>query len=109
MLFRSQFNCLVGVVPGRDIAPIGRFGNSGVGILVGPGTIAWNLGAIKRFRIVERASLKLEGSFTNMPNHVNLADPILNVADRDVGRILSARGGDFGGGRTGQVALRLEF
>ena len=54
--------------------------------------------------------MKLEGSFTNMPNRVNLADPLLNVADRDVGRVLSARGGpDFGGGRTGQVALRLEF
>jgi len=105
-----QFNCSVGVVPGRDPAPIARFGNSGVGIVLGPGTVGWNLGMGKRFAVVERFSLRLEGSFTNVPNRVNLADPNLNIADSNFGRITSARGGEvFGGGRTGQVSIRMEF
>jgi outer membrane receptor protein involved in Fe transport len=105
----QQFNCLVGVVPGRDPAPIGRFGNSGVGIITGPGTIGWNLGMSKRLQLVERFAMRLEGSFTNVANHVNLADPNLNVADNNFGRITSARGVEFGGARTGQLALRIEF
>jgi outer membrane receptor protein involved in Fe transport len=104
-----QFNCSVGVLPGRDPAPIGRFGNSGVGIVVGPGTVGWNLGMSKRFDLVERFRLRLEGSFTNIPNRVNLADPVLVINDANFGRITSARGTGFGGGRTGQVSLRLEF
>ena len=104
-----QFNCHVGVVPGTDPSPIGRFGNSGVGILTGPGTFDWNQALNKRFKF-EKFSLKLEGSFTNMPNWVNLNDPVLNIANSSFGQITSARGGaDFGGGRTGQVSLRVEF
>ena len=105
-----QFNCSVGVLPGRDPAPIGRFGNSGVGIVLGPSTVGWNMGMSKRFFLMERVSLRLEGTFTNLPNTVNYADPNLNIADSNFGRITSARGGEvFGGGRTGQVSIRLEF
>ncbi len=72
--------------------------------------VGWNLGMSKRFQLVERFSLRLEGSFTNVPNRVNLADPNLNIADSNFGRITSARGGEvFGGGRTGQVSIRMEF
>lgn len=104
-----QFDCRVGSVPGRDPAPIGRFGNSGVGILVGPGTFGLNMGMGKRFVIHERVNLRLEGSFTNLPNWTNLGDPNLNIADTNFGRITGSRGVDFGGGRTGQVSLRLQF
>ncbi|MBI4910581.1 MAG: TonB-dependent receptor [Acidobacteria bacterium] len=105
----TQYNCAVGVVPGRDLNPIGRFGNSGVGIVNGPGTVGWNLGLSKRFRLYEQFVLRLEGSFTNVPNLINLADPNLNIADSNFGRITSARGVEFGGARTGQVSLRLDF
>jgi hypothetical protein len=105
----DQFNCLVGVVPGRDIAPIGRFGNSGVGIVTGPGTTAWNMAMSKQFRVSDRVTFRLEGSFTNLPNINNYADPVLNVNDNAFGVIRSARGVDFGGGRTGQIGARLQF
>lgn len=104
-----QFNCTVGVAPGRDLNPIGRFGNSGVGIVTGPGTFGLNMGLSKQFQIHERIHARLEGSFTNVPNWTNLADPNLNIADNNFGRITSSRGVDFGGGRTGQVSLRLQF
>ncbi len=105
----TQFNCTVGVVPGRDIAPIGRFGNSGVGLVTGPGTIGVNAALSKSFSITERMRLRLEGSFTNVPNLTNLGDPNLNIADSAFGRITGSRNVDFGGGRTGQVSLRLQF
>lgn len=105
----NQYDCNVGVVPGRDIAPIGRFGNSGVGIVVGPGTWGWNMGLMKQVRITEKVAFRVEGSFTNVPNWNNLGDPVMNVNDNAFGVIRGARGVDFGGGRTGQVGARLQF
>ncbi len=105
----NQFNCAVGVVPGRDAAPLGRFGNSGVGIVVGPGTFTWNAGMSKKVALTEKLGLKLEGTFTNVTNRLNLGDPQLNITNNSFGKITSGRGVDFGGGRTGQVSLRLEF
>lgn len=105
----NQYDCVVGVVPGRDIAPIGRFGNSGVGIVVGPGTFSWNLGMMKQVRLTERLNFRLEGSFTNATNRNNLGDPVLNVNDNAFGVIRGARSVDFGGGRQGQVGARLQF
>lgn len=105
----SQFNCQVGVVPGRDPAPIGRFGNSGVGILLGPGSLNLSMGLAKSFVVTEKVKLTVEGSFTNLPNWTNLADPVLNVVDNNFGRITSARGAEFGGGRTGQVSARFDW
>ncbi|MBI2686677.1 MAG: TonB-dependent receptor [Acidobacteria bacterium] len=104
-----QFNCAVGVNPATDPSPIARFGNSGVGIVRGAGTFGLNAAVSKKFQIAERVRLRAEGSFTNAPNWTNLADPELNIANNNFGRITSARGVDFGGGRTGQVSLRLEF
>ena len=105
----TPFNCSVGVVPGRDPAPLGRFGNSGVGIIEGPGSFSWNAGASKRFSLAERVGLKVEATFTNVTNRVNLGDPQLNITNNSFGAITSARGVEFGGGRTGQVSARLEF
>ncbi len=93
-----------------NVAPIGRFGSAGVGTLVGPGSINLSLGLAKDFRITERARLRFESSFTNFPNHPNLADPnSRNISSGSFGRIFSARGADSGGNRIGQFALRIEF
>jgi hypothetical protein len=105
----NQFDCIVGVVAGRDVAPIGRFGNSGVGIVNGPGTFGWNTGMMKQIRITEKVNFRIEGSFTNTPNWNNLGDPIMNVNDNAFGQIRAGRGVDFGGGRVGQVGARLQF
>ncbi|MCS7023495.1 MAG: TonB-dependent receptor [Bryobacteraceae bacterium] len=106
----DQFNFNVGVRPGQDLPPIGRFGNAGVGIIQGPGTFTWNAGLRKSFVLAESIRLQLEGSWTNLPNWTNLGDPNMNVADDvNFGRIFGIRGSDFGGNRTGQVSLRLMF
>ena len=110
----STSNCIVGSnnpdpVTGLAQAPIGRFGTESVGNLVGPGTITFSSGLSKSFRLTEAVHLRLEGTFTNILNHTNLADPTLDVTAANFGQITQARGSDFGGNRTGQVSGRLEF
>jgi hypothetical protein len=99
--------CLIGT-PGNG-APIARFGNAGVGTVIGPGTVNLNSGLSKSFVVNEHMKIKIEGSFTNVLNHVNLANPVLAIDSPSVGTITSARPSDFGGSRTGQVGARVQF
>ena len=97
--------CTVGV----GTAPIGRFGTESVGDLTGPGTISLSSGVSKSFVVVEGVRLRAEGTFTNVLNHTNLADPSLDVTQPYFGQITQSRGSDFGGNRTGQLSLKVEF
>ncbi len=104
--------CVVGGynTPGSNYAaPIGRYGTESIGDLTGPGLVSLSTGLSKAFAITEGLRLRAEGTFTNVLNHTNLADPNLDVTSPSFGVISSARGSDFGGNRTGQVSLRLEF
>lgn len=98
-------SCSVGV----DSAPIGRFGNEHVGDIVGPGTVNWSAGLSKRILLTEHVHLRAEGTFTNVLNHTNLNDPKLDITSASFGKITTARGSDFGGNRTGQVSMKIEF
>jgi hypothetical protein len=89
--------------------PIGRFGNAQIGSIVGPGTVNLSSGLSKTFAITQQVRLRAEGTFTNVLNHSILADPTLDLTSPQFGQITSARGDDFGGSRTGQVSMRLEF
>jgi hypothetical protein len=99
--------CLIGT-PGNG-APLGRFGNAGMSTVNGPGTVNLNAGLSKYFSLTEKLKIKIEGSFTNVLNHVNLANPVLAIDSPSVGQITAARPADFGGNRTGQVGARIEF
>jgi len=101
--------CRIGINPRTDRAPIGRFGNAGVGVVTGPGTINLSLGLTKAFSLPKRAKLEAGVSFTNVLNHINLADPNRNAGSSSFGRITSARTAELGGARTGQVSLRVSF
>ncbi|MGO8760085.1 MAG: carboxypeptidase regulatory-like domain-containing protein [Terracidiphilus sp.] len=98
-------SCGVGVTS----TPIGRFGNERVGTIVGPGTVNLSLGLNKRFSLGDRFSLRAEGTFTNVLNHANLNDPALDITNSNFGKITTSRGSDFGGSRTGQIAIKLEY
>ena len=102
-------SCTTGSGTGPSPLPIGRFGNAGVGSVVGPGLINLSGGLSKGFVITEGLRLKLEGTFTNVLNHTNLSDPDMNLSATSFGRIKSTIGSDFGGARTGQVSARFEF
>jgi hypothetical protein len=104
----QYFNQACFVAP---LTGLGRFGNSGVGILKGPGTVLLNMGLAKSFPIHEQVNLRFEATTTNVPNHTNLGTPDMNTTENPVGS-------DFGvihsiqpgaGARTMQFGLRLSF
>lgn len=101
--------CTTGSGSGPSPLPIGRFGNARVGSIVGPGTINLSSGLSKSFRLTERVQLRAEGTFTNVLNHTNLGDPNVNISSPSFGLITDTIGSDFGGARTGQVSMRLDF
>jgi len=101
--------CTTGSGSGPHPLPIGRFGNSQVGSVAGPGLINLSSGLSKTFAVTERFKVKAEGSFTNVLNHANLGDPNMNLSSKSFGLVTSAIQSDFGGARTGQVSLRAEF
>jgi Carboxypeptidase regulatory-like domain/TonB dependent receptor len=92
--------------------PVGaaRVGNAGVGILEGPGTISVNAGLAKGFIIREGLRMRFEATFTNALNHTNFAAPSTNVSSpQTFGVLEAAQTAEYGGNRTGQLALRLDF
>ena len=103
----GYFNVACFPIPASNI---GRFGNSGVGILVGPGTVVWNAGVFKVFPVKERFRFRLEATFTNILNHANLGIPDMNVANlSDFGVIHGGQSQEGSGSRTGQLGLRMDF
>jgi hypothetical protein len=97
------------VANGPHPLPIGRFGNSQVGTVEGPGLVNLSAGLSKTFSVTERLKVKAEGTFTNVLNHTNLSDPNMNLSSSSFGLVSSAIKSDFGGARTGQIAIRAEF
>ena len=105
----AGFNPLTGAALSPHPLPIGRFGNSQVGSVEGPGLFNLSAGLSKAFSITERVKLKTEGTFTNVLNHTNLGDPNMNLSSPSFGLVSNSISSDFGGARTGQVSARLEF
>jgi len=90
---------------GRPDVAVGRFGNSGVNILTGPGLFVLNSGIHKEFSLGERARAVLQFTAVNAPNHVNYSNPSSNISSSGtVAKITRA-----GAARAGQLALRIEF
>jgi hypothetical protein len=90
-------------------AGAGRYGNSGAGILRGPGAIAVAGGLAKTFYLTEKLRLRMEGTFTNLPNHPNFAPPITNVDARLFGILTSVQTYQNAGNRSGQLGARFDF
>ena len=51
------------------------FGNSGPGIILGPGQFNWDISLIKNTRITERQSIQLRAEFFNTFNHPQFGNP----------------------------------
>ena len=70
----------------------------------------------KTIAITEGLRVKAEGTFTNLLNHTNLGDPNMDLSSSSFGLITNtvglsggSRNSDFGGARTGQISVRVEF
>ena len=62
------------------VPPAGRFGNSGVNILEGPGMHVHNLSLTKEFRITERWRFEFTAMAGNVMNHPNFLNPASNIS-----------------------------
>jgi hypothetical protein len=88
----------------------GRIGNTGVGVLEGPGTICVSTGLAKTFSVREGLKVRFESTFTNILNHTNYAPPASDISDPSTFGILqAAQTAGQNGNRTGQLALRVDF
>jgi hypothetical protein len=65
------------VSPGAGLPTM--FGNSGVGVLLGPGQFNWDISLVKTTRITERQSVILRAEFFNAFNHAQFGNPALAV------------------------------
>ncbi|HZT33696.1 MAG TPA: carboxypeptidase-like regulatory domain-containing protein [Bryobacteraceae bacterium] len=87
------------------VAPRGFFGNSGRGILDGPGLMNLDIGLMKNFPITEALRLQFRSEFFNLTNHPNFGPPNATVNTPAAG-IISSTVNDS---REIQFALRLDF
>ena len=100
------------------VPPQGRFGNSGVNILEGPGLNLHHASAVKQFPITERVKFVLQTMLTNVANHPIFDFPTgnsLNISvPGSVARATQLRdagtgGREMSGARQFQFRFRVEF
>lgn len=99
--------------------PIGRFGNSARGVIIGPGTNVSHVGFHKYFTFSENLrapKLRVELTATNFFNHPNWGNPTTNISSTaSVGTIRSVGGpntgstGDKAGTRELRLGVRVEW
>ena len=82
----------------------GTFGNTGRGILRGPGVFNWDMSFFKRFPLTERLNLQFRLDAINVFNHANLGGVVTNVTSGAFGKVLGTSDP-----RVLQMALRLIF
>lgn len=80
------------------------FGNSGTGILVGPGYFNVNLTLERNLLVHERYNIDLRGEAFNAFNHANFTDPAAAINNPTAGQISSTQPA-----RILQVALKITF
>lgn len=85
-------------------APIGAFGNSGAGIIEGPGLTSVDLSLAKNFSLTERLNLKFQADFFNAPNTVNFSTLNVVMPNANFGTISAAYPS-----RNVQLSLKLAF
>ena len=88
---------------------IGRFGNSPVGSVVGPGTQVVSLSLYQTFSYKERISLRLGASASNLFNHPNYGVPNLSLGTPAFGTINGLQAAEDTGPRAIQLGGRITF
>ncbi len=95
------------------VPPIGRFGDSARGVIIGPGLQNVNFGLYRNFKFIEKVNLQFRMTATNFFNHPNFANPSTNISSATVGAITGLQGSRFdtlgGGPRVIQLGARIDF
>jgi hypothetical protein len=84
--------------------PLYTFGNSGIGLIDGPGDHILDISFIKNFFITEGRYVQFRWEMFNMPNHVNLSNPNTTLFQSSTGKIYGA-----GSARSMQLGLKIIF
>jgi Carboxypeptidase regulatory-like domain len=87
----------------------GTFGSGSYGVIEGPSTNVVNLGVFKTFPLFRESQLEIRGTFTNVLNHPNFADPDVAITDTAVGQITSTTTNVTAGPRAGLLSGRVIF
>ena len=88
---------------------IGRFGDSPVGAVVGPGTQEVSLSIYRSFTYHERYGIRIGASATNLFNHPNYGVPNLSLGTPGFGTINSLQSAEDTGPRAIQLGGRITF
>ena len=86
-------------------APLGQFGDSGVGIVRQPGYWNVDMSIGKRFDTVNGQYLQFRAELFNALNHPNFGPPVANIQSQDFGRITRT----IGDPRVVQFVLKYYF
>lgn len=86
----------------------GQFGHAGFGILEGPGSQVLNAALFKSFPLPRQTKLDVSGSFSNILNHPNFANPDMVVTDGNAGKITGVQAYYYGP-RSGLLTVRYTF
>jgi hypothetical protein len=91
--------------------PVGRFGNLGRNVVIGPRFDNVDFSIIKNTKIGERMRAQFRAEFFDLFNHANFGQPGASVSSADFGRITNTRfpTGESGSSRQVQFALKLMF
>lgn len=87
----------------------GRFGNAGVGILEGPGTIAVAGGLFKHFPITEKLRCVWRAPSPTCQNHPSFAATSQWIDRPGFGELTGVQRQENSGNRVGQVGARLDW
>jgi hypothetical protein len=88
---------------------IGRFGDSSVGSIHGPGTDAVSLSLLRTFKLGERVKFRIGAAASNVFNHPNYGTPGLTLGTSSFGVISSMQTTDGAGPRSLQMSGRVTF
>jgi hypothetical protein len=88
---------------------IGRFGSSGVGSVVGPGTQVVSLSIYRSFKYKESYAFRIGASAANLFNHPNYGVPNLSLGTAPFGTINSLQTAEDSGPRAIQFGTRFTF
>jgi hypothetical protein len=88
----------------RPARGAGTFRNAGVGTLVGPGLFSSAAGVAKTASLTDKLRMRIEATFTDVPNHPNFVRPDTNIGNAAFGKL--QRSFD---NRLGQIGARLDW
>jgi hypothetical protein len=67
-----------------------RYGSAGRNILLGPGSVNWDISAFKGFAVTEHQAVQFRADIFNVFNQVNFGNPNTTLTSANFGKITSA-------------------